>query len=611
MKPQYSSLNRLFSLNSFLITLVLIVFGFEANAQSSLNDFGSKPSTVGTSSFGESIGDVAFLPVDEAYIINVLIEKDSAKNRESSRKLRINWQIAEGYYLYRHSFRFALTNDKNESVDHKTFIPDGLKKEDEYFGKVEVYYHNADVSLSIPSELTDLTLSVTSQGCADAGLCYPPRTHYYQVNTEQGTVGEISEAQLLPSASENSESGSNDESSTMELSRLPYMLLLALIGGMILNLMPCVFPVLSLKVLAFANDKDHSQAMHGLTYTAGVVISFILVASVLVSLQAAGEAIGWGFQLQSPWFVAALAYLFFVLGLSLSGAIELGAQWMNFGNKFASQSGYSGSFFTGILAAVVASPCTAPMMGTALGFAVTQPPIIAVSIFAVLGLGMALPVLLLSCSPRLLKKIPKPGKWMEQLKQILAFPLYATAVWLAWVVGKQTGVNGMAMLLLGCVLIALGLWFWTTSNRPLPKIIGIIIAVSALTLLTSPFFTTTSADKQSQNWQAYSPDQLQKLRDQGKPVFLNITADWCITCLANEKIALDTEPVQNALNKAGISYLKGDWTNHDASITALLKKHRRNGIPLYLLYPPDGGEVKILPQLLTQSILLDAFDFGL
>lgn len=607
MKPRYSSLIKPLSLKPFLITLFLIAFGYEANAQSSLGNFDSRALTGSGSSFGEAIGDVAFLPVDEAYIINVLVEKDSVKDRDNSQTLRINWQIAEGYYLYRHSFKFALTDDKNELIDHRAAIPDGLKKEDEYFGKVEVYYHNADVSLIIPAEPHKLTLSVTSQGCADAGLCYPPRSHYYRVDTEQGTVSAISEVPLAPSSQENS--ASHNEATTPELSRLPYMLLLALLGGMILNLMPCVFPVLSLKVLAFANDKDHSQALHGLTYTAGVVVSFIIVASVLVSLQAAGEAIGWGFQLQSPWFVATLAYLFFVLGLSLSGMIELGAQWMNFGNKLASQSGYSGSFFTGILAAVVASPCTAPMMGTALGFAVTQPPVIAVGIFAVLGLGMALPVLLLSCSPRLLKKIPKPGKWMEQFKQLLAFPLYATAVWLAWVVGKQTGVNGMATLLMGCVLIALGLWFWSTSNRRLSKFIGAIIAVSALTLLSSPFLSTTKADKTIQNWQAYSPERLQKLRDQGKPVFLNITADWCITCLANEKIALDTEPVQKALVNAGISYLKGDWTNHDANITALLKKHRRNGIPLYLVYPPDGGEVKILPQLLTTSILLDAFNF--
>ncbi len=600
MKTKYLSGHSILLSLRALLTLFFVVSSGLVEAQSSLNTFDSKALINPNTSIDGSIGDVVFLPVDEAYIINVLIEKDIEKKQ----RLRINWQIAEDYYLYRHSFKFLLTDDKNQAVDIETVIPTGLKKEDEYFGKVEVYYHNADVSLKDLPQKQQLTLSVTSQGCADAGLCYPPRTHFYQIDTESGTVNKISENPLnsTTAANLNDDIGINKQSES-----LPYMLLLALLGGMILNLMPCVFPVLSLKVLAFANDKDHSQALHGVTYTVGVVISFIIVATVLISLQAAGEAIGWGFHLQSPWFVSALAYLFFVLGLSLSGVIEFGGQWMNFGNRFASQSGYSGSFFTGILAAVVASPCTAPMMGTALGFAVTQPPVIAVSVFAALGLGMALPVLLLSCSPKLLKKIPKPGKWMEQFKQLLAFPLYATAVWLAWVVGKQTGVNGMAILLLGCVLIALAVWFWTTSNGTMTKILGALIAVASLTLLNSPFLTTDTGDDQPQNWTAYSPEILEKLREQGKPVFLNVTADWCITCLANEKVALDTETVQQALQNSGITYLKGDWTNHDPNITALLKEHRRNGIPLYLVYPSNQGEVQILPQILTSSILLEAF----
>jgi len=600
MKTKYLSGHSILLSLRALLTLFFVVSSGLVEAQSSLNTFDSNALINPNTSIDGSIGDVVFLPVDEAYIINVLIEKDIEKKQ----RLRINWQIAEDYYLYRHSFKFLLTDDKNQAVDIETVIPTGLKKEDEYFGKVEVYYHNADVSLKDLPQKQQLTLSVTSQGCADAGLCYPPRTHFYQIDTESGTVNKISENPLNSStaANLNGDIGIDKQSES-----LPYMLLLALLGGMILNLMPCVFPVLSLKVLAFANDKDHSQALHGVTYTVGVVISFIIVATVLISLQAAGEAIGWGFHLQSPWFVSALAYLFFVLGLSLSGVIEFGGQWMNFGNRFASQSGYSGSFFTGILAAVVASPCTAPMMGTALGFAVTQPPVIAVSVFAALGLGMALPVLLLSCSPKLLKKIPKPGKWMEQFKQLLAFPLYATAVWLAWVVGKQTGVNGMAILLLGCVLIALAVWFWTTSNGTMTKILGALIAVASLTLLNSPFLTTDTGDDQPQNWTAYSPEILEKLREQGKPVFLNVTADWCITCLANEKVALDTETVQQALQNSGITYLKGDWTNHDPNITALLKEHRRNGIPLYLVYPSNQGEVQILPQILTSSILLEAF----
>ena len=376
------------------------------------------------------------------------------------------------------------------------------------------------------------------------------------------------------------------------------------------SLLPCVFPVLSLKVLAFANDKQHSHVIHGSVYTAGVILSFVAVAAILISLQAAGEAIGWGFHLQSPWFVAALAYLFFVMGLSLSGFIELGSQWMNTGNKLAAKPGYSGSFFTGVLATIVASPCTAPFMGTALGFAVTQPTAIALTVFAALGFGMALPLLVLSCSPKLLNKIPKPGPWMEKLKEILAFPLYATAVWLAWVVGKQTGVNGMASLLIGCVLISFAIWMW--QGKTVTRCIAVLCAATALGLLSSPLLQSTdSKTANNENWQAYTPSALTQLRQQGKPVFLNITADWCITCLANEKITLNTDSVQQAFNDSGIHYLKGDWTNHDPEITQLLRQYGRTGIPLYVVYgsvdsAQGAVQGQVLPQILTTNIVLEA-----
>jgi thiol:disulfide interchange protein DsbD len=552
----------------------------------------------------DNIETEEFLPVDEAYVLNVEFEDKPSSTDEHI--IRINWQIAAHYYLYRHSFNFTLENAQSELLILTEQIPDGLAKVDDYFGNVEVYYHNADILLTTNITENNLLLTVTAQGCADAGLCYPPRKRYFQVDTFNRTIAEIDKPNMGLASNDTNQTTTSPKQA--DFASLPYMLLLAILGGSILNLMPCVFPILSLKVLGFANDKGHSQSIHGLTYTAGVVLSFILVATILVSLQAAGEAIGWGFHLQSPWFVAALAYLFFTMGLSLSGMIEFGGKWMNTGSQLASKPGYNGSFFTGVLATIVASPCTAPLMGTALGFAVTQPPIIAVSVFACLGFGMALPVLLLSLSPRLLNKIPKPGPWMDKLKQILAFPLYATSVWLIWVVGNQTGVNGMGALLLGCVLIAFSIWLWKNS-KTIGKTIAVICSLLTLSLLANPLLTTQSQTIENAvdtNWQAYSPQKLSDLRQQGKPVFINVTADWCITCLANEKVALGTDAVKQAFIDHNITYLKADWTNYNAEITDLLKQHNRNGIPLYLVYSGNGNEVQILPQLLTTNTVLNA-----
>ncbi len=580
-------------------TALLAQTDFNTGNSTAVNDAFTNNSSVGV------ITEDEFLSVDQAYILNTEFEMTAP----GKQLLRLNWQIAEGYYLYRHGFNFKLM-DGDKVITAESNIPKGVEKNDEYFGLVEVYHHNIDINLGPLPLSSNLTLTVTSQGCADAGLCYPPYSQHFRLDTTQLIATPIDKpAPGSKSAGSKPADATSQNAHPKEQSGLFYMLLLALLGGSILNLMPCVFPVLSLKVLSFANDKNHSQAVHGVSYTAGVVLSFIAVAGVLISLQAAGEAIGWGFHLQTPWFVAGLAYLFFVMGLSLSGFVEFGGQWMNAGGKLAQKSNYSGSFFTGVLATVVASPCTAPFMGTALGFAITQPKAIALLVFAALGFGMALPVLLLSFSPKLLNKIPKPGPWMEQLKEFLAFPLYATAVWLCWVVGSQTGVNGMAGLLLGCVLLTLAIWLW--NGKAVKRTLAIACTALAIGGLSSPLLTpptaSNTAQGQSQQWQPYSPQKLTDLRQQGKPVFINITADWCITCLANEKATLSTDQFKQALNDAGMVYLKGDWTNHNPEITALLRQHGRNGIPLYLVYPANSSsQAIVLPQILTVDTVLNA-----
>jgi thiol:disulfide interchange protein DsbD len=529
----------------------------------------------------------SFLPVDEAFQLTTELTDTGA--------LYLNWRIADGYYLYKHMFKFTVIKGGEPQILHPK-LKDGLKTHDEYFGDVEIYYQGTDLLLEqLPKTAT--SLSITSQGCADAGLCYPPQTQTFAINLEQGSMSAADEI-----------SGATHQSTTAKTgtSTSPIAILLAAVaGGLILNLMPCVFPVLSLKVLGFANDHQHKQYLHGLSYGAGVVASFVGIALLLISLRSAGQAIGWGFQLQVPWFVAMLAYLFFAMGLSLSGLVEFGGNWMNVGSSLTRISGYHGSFFTGVLATVVASPCTAPFMGSALGFAATQPTSTALLIFAALGLGMAMPVILLSCSPGLLKRMPKPGPWMEHFKQWLAFPLYATAIWLAWVVGNQIGINGMTAVISGCLLLALALWLW--NGKTLSRSIAAIAAAIALAILSSPLLEPHS-ENDSKDWIDYQSEELNKRRNQGQAVFLNVTADWCITCLTNEKLVLASHDVQQAMIDNRVSYMKADWTNPSTEITALLEEFGRNGVPLYVYFPPTANsEGIVLPQLLRSDTLLRLF----
>ena len=385
------------------------------------------------------------------------------------------------------------------------------------------------------------------------------------------------------------------------------MLALAFVGGSILNLMPCVFPILSLKVLGFARSTDHDRHLHSWVYTAGVIASFVLVAAILIAAQRAGSAIGWGFQLQTPGFVIALAYLFVVMGLSLSGLIQLGGGVMNAGSGLADRGGLSGSFFTGVLAVVVASPCTAPFMGTALGFAISQPPQTGLLVFAALGAGMAAPLLLFSYSGAARKLMPKPGPWMETLKQLLAFPLYGTAIWLLWVAGRQTGVNTMAAALGGALVLALGLWLWRYGGWRKGLALACMLAAVSLGSWRGLDENGGHATQLSAGKVAWSEQQLAQLRSSGKPVFVDVTADWCITCIANETAVLLTDEMTAAFASHGVVYMVADWTNYNADIASFLQQHGRTGIPLYLMYPADPNqEPLLLPQLLTKNTVLEA-----
>lgn len=393
--------------------------------------------------------------------------------------------------------------------------------------------------------------------------------------------------------------------------------LFAMLGGLVLNLMPCVFPVLSIKVISLAKHSGLSPRLvrlNGLVYAAGVVASFLALAAVLMLVRAGGAELGWGFQLQSPAIVAGLACLMLALGLNLSGAAEFGTSLAGIGGGLASRSGLSGSFFTGVLATIVATPCTAPFMGAALGYALTAPAAEAFVVFAALGIGMSLPFLVLTVAPSLASRLPRPGGWMEILKQVLAFPLYLTAAWLVFVLSQQVGPSGLFAGLVALVAVAFGLWAlkagaWTegwprrlsqgTALASLAVLAGLLVMVERDRGTAGAVASSGSAAIQP-----FTQARLDGLRAEGRPVFVNLTAAWCITCAVNERVALSSEAVRSAMTSRDITYLKGDWTNQNPEITRILENNGRSGVPLYLLYSGSGDPV-VLPQILTEGVVLD------
>ena len=395
---------------------------------------------------------------------------------------------------------------------------------------------------------------------------------------------------------------------------------LACAGGIILNLMPCVLPVLSIKVLALASH-SHSTSremrLQGLAYAAGVLVSFGVVGGALIALRAAGAEIGWGFQLQSPLFVALMIYLLFAVGLGLSGVFEIGGKLNAVGGDLASREGYIGSFFTGALATLVATPCTGPFMAASIGYAVTQPWYVSLAVLEAVGAGLAFPYVVIAFSPRARGALPKPGIWMVRLKEILAFPVYATAVWLMYVLSQQVDASATTIALMGLVLIAFSAWLYNAvylsdGNRRRWGIglsmLGVVGAFALLALIGGGTAAPTAANE-SDEWQPFSQSRLEMLRAGGRPVFVDFTAAWCITCKVNERIALADASVVRAFSDRRVATLRADWTRQDADITRTLEANGRAGVPLYLFYPKPGanGEREppvVLPQLLTAASIL-------
>ena len=388
-------------------------------------------------------------------------------------------------------------------------------------------------------------------------------------------------------------------------------ILFAVLGGLILNVMPCVLPILAMKALALAQHGTEGRR-ESFSYAMGAIVSFAALGGALLILRAGGEAIGWGFQLQSPVAVAGFALLVFAVGLNLSGLFEVGS--ITAGEGLTRKSGVAGAFFTGVLAVAVAAPCTAPFMAAALGFALAQSALAALAIFVALGVGFALPFILLGIWPRALSFLPKPGPWMLRLKQFLAFPMYMAAAWLVWVLAQQAGPRGVAIISAAIIFVALAAWLWSTTRefsargRMIGAVAAALVLMGALWGVSQLSGATPAVATEVARGEAYSDAKLASYRAEGRPVFLDATAAWCITCLVNEEAVLSKAPVQNAFAAKNVVYMVADWTNRNPEITALLKENGRSGVPLYLYYAPGSAKPQILPQILTDNIVLSALN---
>jgi thiol:disulfide interchange protein/DsbC/DsbD-like thiol-disulfide interchange protein len=404
----------------------------------------------------------------------------------------------------------------------------------------------------------------------------------------------------------------------------------AFLGGLLLNLMPCVFPVLFLKGLALVqsgSEERHKLRAHGLVYTAGILVSFWALVGLLLGLRAAGATLGWGFQFQSPVFLALMAAMLFFLGLSLAGQFEIGLTLTSAGGALvtengAAKQGYAGSFFTGVLAVIVATPCTAPFMGTAIGYALAQSAAVTFAIFTALALGLAAPYVALTLQPAWTRMLPKPGVWMDILKQAVSVPIFGTVIWLAWVVADAYGANLLLALLSIFLLLSIAGWFlgrwparrWSTVVAVLILLTAVVACITAPRELSTASTTSLAqyssegSPERSAAWQPWSADGVQRALAAGQPVFVNFTASWCLSCQVNDRVALSQPEVMQAFGERNVALFKADWTREDPAITQALTALGRSGVPVYALYVPGQNEPQLLPQVLTPGIVLDAIN---
>lgn len=492
-------------------------------------------------------------------------------------------------------------------------------------GKVEYFPNEYGVIEYIAEQK-----SVYENGVLTLTLTRPEQEEYEKVDltgllvSQNGWRGTGSERghYVTPQEGEAFASTQNSQGSST-VTDIIYALLFAFAGGMILNLMPCVLPVLSLKIMGFvqqAGEKKNEAWKHGAVFTLGVLLSFWVLAGSLLILRAGGEQLGWGFQLQEPIFLILLSAFLFLFGLSMFGVFEIGTSLTTIEGKTGQKSGFMGSFVSGITATVVATPCTAPFMGSALGFALTQPAWVSMSIFTFLGLGMAFPYVLLASIPSLLKFVPKPGRWMESMKEFMGFLLLATVLWLLWVLGLQAGTNLLIVVLAALLVMGVAGWIYgrwgsiamPVKSRRISSFIAIVLVAFSLyySVANVDAFAVTPQAATNNNadiaWENYSEPLLEKYKDAQEPIFLDFTAAWCLSCQVNEKVTFTSKEVQNTFKDMGIKPIKADWTSRDAEITKALASFGRNSVPLYVYFPKGKSSAPILlPEIITPSIVLD------
>jgi len=571
-----------------------------------------------TASPGEGL-----LPVTEAFALKPVITKPGT--------IALHFDIAPHYYLYRGRIHAKILTPGVTAGALQT--PPGTKEHDPYLGDVEIYHDAVDASLPYTAAGAmpeTLKVEVEYQGCHEIApkICYPPNAETFTLPTSGGgPIGAAGGGAAMDSgaprnpitssltATPSSQALAGGQTAAQAANPigtgLAFALLLAFVGGLVLNLMPCVLPVLAIKavgVLESGESRQRARA-HALAYAAGVIATFLAIGLAILGLRSAGHAVGWGTQLQQPVIVAVLACVLFAVGLSMSGVVQFGAGLGNIGTGLTHRGGAAGHFFTGVLAVIVASPCTAPFMGVALAYAFVAPAAHELLVMLVLGIGLALPLTLIGLVPALARWLPKPGRWMETLKQILAFPMYLSAVWLVWVLAHQRGADAVALVLVAMVLLAAALW-WHARRQPdrtLGHALTLVLVVAAATSLYGVTrIAPVSQAPSNSDAVAFSPARLQSLRDAGTPVFVDIGADWCVTCKANEYAVLNTQGFRNLLAQTGAVYMKGDWTDVDPEIGAYLKSFHSPGVPLYVVYPRGGGEGRALPTVLTASLVRNA-----
>jgi len=587
--------------------------------------------------------DAAPLPVERAFTSEVIADGGD--------RLLLRLTPAKGYYLYRDKLSVKLEAGKglSASLPPASKLPKAQPYRDEHFGNVAVYFDQVEIALPVTRRVTDAakgTLVLGLQGCQDGGICYPPMTRRLAVSLPAGTVtpaaaiapaaggdaaganadpGTASDAPIAAAPASDATASDAPPSGDAERTQPPQQqtrgllgsLLLALLGGLILNLMPCVLPVLSLKALALAQGGESPQRArnHALAYTAGVLLSFAALGALALALRKAGLALGWGFQLQQPLVVGVLALVVFAFGLSLSGLWYANVGIGQRGSALIRRGGMSGDFFTGVLAVVLATPCTAPFMGAALAYAFTGPAAGGMLVFLMLGLGLALPFLLIGFVPAFARLLPRPGAWMETLKQLLAFPMYVTAAWLVFVLASLRGAEAVWQWLLAAIGLAFAAWAWMRAQQggrnrwraaALLALIATAWPLATLHGLPKPEAAPAMAARNGIASVAFSEQALADLRAQGRVVLVNMTADWCVSCKVNEKAVFARDGFRAAMDAADAVYMTGDYTDVDPSITAYLERHKAVGVPLYVVYPRGGGEGRILPVILTPGLVEDA-----